>query len=441
MTRFYSVSLIVLMLSLAGCGEESTPRPTDGRPIDGVDNTSSGSYSGRVIDDYLKNARVWLDIDGDYQYTQGPLEVAVGDGITVTLEDGEPTAMTGNGGRFSLDTSALIRDPGEARSLDPRAYSLIAVTVPGLTEEETRSGNVVLDKAYMMSAPPGTQVVTPLTTLLNNDGILETGLFDLDNVLSVALANVNLRSDYVRSGDNRAQAYSRALARFMASQFPGFAADNLSDGTERVLGAPGLNLLRLSYISNAADVIALVDEAAAGGAYTNVDIDSLALPEVPLDLADPVILRQQRAEFETRTTCQPGLADTSEVGGEPEITYSWQMSEGRVTSITDGEKTLIPDYANQTSTSFGYTLTDSAGELERVSPEGPVASCFDAIDDEDLAQNRVISGQQPYTFSGYSPQPAGFPDLVSDWDVRDGNERLLRLPFLDPLVDQERQGT
>lgn len=535
-------SVLFALVLLSGCGETSTELPVDGRDIIGVQNTTPGVYAGRVMDDYLVNARVWLDLNGDNRYNAGPVTVEVEPGTEVTVVDGEPTALTGAGGRFQLDTSSLIRNPDESPDIDPRHYALIAVVVPNLTEEETRAGNVVQTRAYMMSAPPGVQNVSPLSTLLRNRILLGGTLGDTGSSLSIpGLENISPGADYVMAGDTRAQAYARALARFKASQFPDTAGEQLVDGTETVLDGPSLNLLRLSYVQNAAQIIGLVDEAAAGGSYSNVDVDALALPSVPLDLADPFVLRTQRvqayeengnglpaaregvltdsarltfsysaagqlaaisangcmepsmqemvrlanaggrisetgteglpgvsvsqdsytyyreagdderltfdwsaktAAFDTRTTCHAGLATSSALGGEPEKTYHWTLKNGKVETITDGEVTLTPDYNNATGPVFGYTLTrnDNGAVLETVSVDGSISSCEGAIRPEDVDVARVISGQQAYTFTGYEPQPTGFPGLSYDWDIRDGEQHLLRQAFLDPGVDQEGQG-
>lgn len=543
MTRLISLCSVLLALALvSGCGEESTPRPVDGREITGVDNSTPGTYSGRVMDGYLVRARVWLDLNGDNLYNAGPVTVTVEPGIDVTLTGGEPATLTGAGGRFQLDTSSLIRDSEESPDLDPRDYALIAVVVPGLTEEETRSGNVVQTKAYMISAPPGEQTVSPLSTLLRNRILLGGTIFDTETSLSIpGLGNINPNSDYILAGDERAHAYAKALARFKASQFPESAGDNLVDGTETVLDAASLNLLRLSYVQNAEQIMALVDEAAAGGSYSNVDIDALALPTVPLDLADPYILRTQRvkayeengnglpaeregvltdsalltfaynavgqlsainangcmapsmkemvrlanaggrisatgtqalpgvslsqdsyryykesgdderltfdwsgktAAFDTRTTCHGGLATSSELGGEPEKTYHWTFKNGQVDMITDGTVTLTPDYTRATGAVFGYTLSrnDTGEVLETVSVDGSINTCEGSIRPEDVGVSRVISGQQAYTFTGYAPQPTGYPDLAFDWDIRNDQQHLLRNAFLDPDIDLEGQG-
>ena len=65
MKRLIGFSVSVLSLALAGCGEESDELPVDGRDFDGVEYSEPAPYTGKVIDGYLNNARVWLDMDGD----------------------------------------------------------------------------------------------------------------------------------------------------------------------------------------------------------------------------------------------------------------------------------------------------------------------------------------------------------------------------------------
>ena len=73
MKRLLSFTVALFTLALAGCGEESDKSPVDGRDFDAEDYSEPEPYTGRVIDGYLRNARVWLDMDGDSQYTPGPM--------------------------------------------------------------------------------------------------------------------------------------------------------------------------------------------------------------------------------------------------------------------------------------------------------------------------------------------------------------------------------
>lgn len=552
MKRLPSLSVFALTFALAGCGEESDQLPVDGRDFDGVEYSESSVYTGKVIDGYLNNARVWLDMDRDGQYTAGPLTVVLENGAEVVLESGEPTAMSGSGGAFSLDVSELSVDPVVGPDLDPRDYPLIALAIPGQTLEETHAGDVVITDAFMMSASPGLRNVTPLTTLARFRGLagLPEGAGD---DLDASLVDLNLVRDYVLAGDDQAHAYARALARFMASQFPQAYNDLLaapgSDGTERYLSPQAAFLLGISLVQNANQVIDVVNEA-ANGDYANVDVDALTLPEVPLELSDPTLLTKQlvfaqpersgtlpvnlsdlmlsaeivfdysedgriqsvsadgclapsmpelarlisvggyvtslgtqwlpaaalsaqsrvnldnagiderlefdweneRIYFETTTTChdQGGIfAGSSELGGSPEVTYSWTMLDGSLTELVAQipqpgggtlTRTLEPLRTNATTGFPGYRLNEGGSEQESLVFSEALTDC--TVAPEAVGMDLVVSASQAYDFSGYAPQPATFEDLVLEFDAREfaypGPEdvltlrRPLRYGFLDP---------
>ncbi|MCK5886478.1 MAG: hypothetical protein KAG70_08275, partial [Alcanivorax sp.] len=152
MKRLISVTVPLLSLAIAGCGDESDDLPVDGREFDGVTYSERAPYQGRVIDGYLNNARVWLDLDDNGQYTAGPVEIELDSGNTHILEDGEPTVMSGPGGRFSMDVSALDVPPSIGANLDPRDYPLYALAIPGQTLEERSYGDEPVSRAFLMSA-------------------------------------------------------------------------------------------------------------------------------------------------------------------------------------------------------------------------------------------------------------------------------------------------
>ncbi|WP_297795678.1 hypothetical protein [uncultured Marinobacter sp.] len=532
MKSLLPLSVSLFALAMAGCGEKSDELPIDGRDFDGVNYSEPAPYTGRVIDGYLRNARVWLDIDGDGQYSPGPLTVVLESGTEVILREGEPTAMSGANGVFSLDTQSLVRDPGEAPDIDPRDYSLHALALPGKTVEQLPDGDRPVDKAYLMSAPPGVRQVTPLTTLARYRGLAGEGSAVSGSVDS-SMASVNLLSDYIQSGDQRAHAYARAFARFMASQFPVPYSEELAasgaDGTERLLSRQAVYLLGLSLARNAPDVVAIVDDAASAGGYAGVDVGNLALPEVELDLSDPVLLTRQvvsaqseygdlptspsslmttaelsfaygpdgrvkaisaegcmapsmtelarlvtvggqmaslgtqwlpsislslqsrvayesggvderltfdwesqRIYFETTTQCQESLADTSEFGGPPEVTYSWIRGDDGVAELTatsDSEDRVLQlDYANGTPLVTGHRLLVNGEERAVLSLSELSDEC--ALPEDVKDAGHVVSRQQDYSYSAIDA-PVGFDDLTLEFDARNEYFRLLRYSFAD----------
>nr|WP_297398823.1 hypothetical protein [uncultured Marinobacter sp.] len=547
MKRFicFCITVSTLALALAGCGKESDELPVDGRDFDGVGYSASSPYTGKVIDGYLNHARVWLDMDGDSQYTGGAVELELSSGRTITLPGGEPTAMSGPGGVFSLDVSGLALDPAVGPDIDPRNYPLYAVALPGKTLEETGAGDLAVARAYLMSASAGVRNITPLTTLARYRGLAGLGsLPESSGALATSLAGMNLLKDYVLAGDDRAHAYARALARFMASQIPdaynAALSANDSEGTERYLSPQAAFLLGISLVQNADEVIAVVDTAAQGN-YANVDPDALVLPDVPLALSDPMLLTSQRvyaepertdtlpanrsdlavsahlmfdyaedgrlmsvsAEgclapslpelarlvgvsgyparldtqwlpaaslspqsavsygiagvderllfdwqnrriyFETTTTCHDheGVqAGSSELGGNPEITYSWSMQDGHLEALVAEipraggvvTRSLIPATLNAEPGFPGYRLLEEGVEQAALTFTGPVETC--TPDPEAVSVGQAVTAIQPYLFTGYEPQPTGFTGLALELDRRNGLNRPLRFGFLDPVT-------
>ncbi|QUM88613.1 hypothetical protein HWV03_07225 [Moritella sp. 36] len=95
-------------------------------------------YNVKVIDGYLKNAQVWLDIDGDKQ-----------------RGDDEPSILSGDGGVAQLDVTNTV---------NPEKYSAFAKIIFDQTVDED-TGSAANN--YVMSAPPGEMEITPLSTLVD----------------------------------------------------------------------------------------------------------------------------------------------------------------------------------------------------------------------------------------------------------------------------------
>ncbi|MGC3836177.1 hypothetical protein ACPSKX_19100 [Moritella viscosa] len=131
-------------ITLVGCGggggdDKNTGKVTT--PAVTVPVTTAPTsvfYNVKVIDGYLKNAQVWLDINGDKK-----------------LDDDEPSIFSGSGGVAQLDVTNII---------NPEQYSSFAKIIFGQTVDED-TGPVAND--YVMSAPPGEKEITPLSTLVS----------------------------------------------------------------------------------------------------------------------------------------------------------------------------------------------------------------------------------------------------------------------------------
>jgi hypothetical protein len=122
---FFSAT-VTLVLLLAGCS---------GR----TDSTSPSTISGTVMDGYLKNATVFLDLNDN--------------GV---FDSGEPSTTTDSNGIFSIKVSDdLIQ-----------AHSLIASADVGITIDLDRP-NSPITQQYFLTSPRGKNtVISPITTLI-----------------------------------------------------------------------------------------------------------------------------------------------------------------------------------------------------------------------------------------------------------------------------------
>lgn len=131
--KLHPLVLALGLIPLVGCGGG-----------DGGNTTST--YSITTIDGYLKNAQVWLDLDGDF-----------------LLDNNEPSALSGENGVADLDVTDII---------NPEQYPVVVQAIAGKTidigdDVQNPANNAPIDISYMMSAPAGETDITPLSTLVH----------------------------------------------------------------------------------------------------------------------------------------------------------------------------------------------------------------------------------------------------------------------------------
>ena len=156
--RFNAITLalgLVSIVGLSGCDDDDTTvsTTTPNSP------TETAKYSVTAIDGYLRNARIWLDLNGNY-----------------ALDDGEPNAISGDGGVADLDVTNVD---------NPEQYPVVVQAISGQTIDEDEPGVTVSDD-YMMSAPPGEKDVTPLSTLVHV--LIEQNTTDSDDAAAIEAA-------------------------------------------------------------------------------------------------------------------------------------------------------------------------------------------------------------------------------------------------------------
>ncbi|NOH81634.1 hypothetical protein F0231_18010 [Vibrio sp. RE86] len=201
--RLNSISLALWLagaIVLSGCHDDSTTvsgSPSDPATPSTPSNTTS--YSVTAIDGYLRNARVWLDLNGNY-----------------LLDDGEPNAISGNGGVADLDVTGID---------NPEQYPVVVQAIAGQTVDEDEP-NITVSDDYMMSAPPGETDVTPLSTLVHV--LVEQNTTDSDDAAAIEAAK---QAAIQQVADQLGLDENQILGDFVESgvQAAAYAAENLVD--------------------------------------------------------------------------------------------------------------------------------------------------------------------------------------------------------------------
>ncbi len=206
MKRVYSQTLLLatvfsLTLLMAACSgqESSIPDQAELTPTTGATGSSATDLNGTVMDGYLRDATVWLDINENYQW-----------------DEGEPRTTSGEGGSFSFS----LRDMGDLGS--PRQYRLMVHALPGVTVDEdlrdSGAGTGEVTSGFVLTAPPGNNIVSPLTTLVvaqydylkQRDGVATYG--QAHNIVrSLLSTNVSLLQDYQATNLYYLYGFARAL--------------------------------------------------------------------------------------------------------------------------------------------------------------------------------------------------------------------------------------
>ncbi|WP_261887406.1 hypothetical protein [Vibrio aerogenes] len=165
---------------LVGCGSDDNKGNTDSSGIDNI-------YKVTAIDGYLNGARVWLDVNGNYQF-----------------DADEPSAITGNNGQAEINVNGVEH---------PENYSLMVQSIKGQTVDEDLGQAVAVD--YVLSAPAGTPYISPLTTVvqLNLAAGKSNSTEEAVNTLAsnLGIDPAQILSDYIQQADNKSAFAARSL--------------------------------------------------------------------------------------------------------------------------------------------------------------------------------------------------------------------------------------
>ncbi|MEZ9836996.1 hypothetical protein AB4323_07430 [Vibrio sp. 10N.261.52.C11] len=193
---------LVSIVGLSGCDDDdttvstTTPSETPSTPSSPAETTK---YSVTAIDGYLRHARIWLDLNGNY-----------------VLDDGEPNAISGDGGVADLDVTDVD---------NPEQYPVVVQAISGQTIDEDEPDVTVSDD-YIMSAPPGEKDVTPLSTLVHV--LIEQNTTDSDDAAAVEAAK---QAAIQQVADQLGLDEDEILGDFVESgvEAAAYAAENLVD--------------------------------------------------------------------------------------------------------------------------------------------------------------------------------------------------------------------
>lgn len=172
-----SLSGLALIGLLSGCGGGGSSSVDAG--VDPVPTPSA--VSGVVADGYLQGATVCLDTNGNK-----------------ICDADEPTAVTGLGGKYTLDAAALALLPEGSTAAD---YPILVEVPATAIDEDT---DAAVGQTYVMAAPAGKhEFVSPITTLVQNQIESNPALTAADAEIQVKAqigvgADSSLFEDYVK---------------------------------------------------------------------------------------------------------------------------------------------------------------------------------------------------------------------------------------------------
>lgn len=220
----------------------------------GSSSSDTATVSGTVADGYLRNAEVFLDMNGNYQW-----------------DEGEPKTMSGAGGHYSFQVS----------SGDAGQYPVVCRVIFGTTVDE--DPNTPVTGSYVMSAPAGvTAFISPMSTLLRAK---VEAMMEADPTMTMGqamdLAMIQLRSQLNLPGgptgpdmladfiDNSGNDYTtmhkvaQQMASLMADQSPQVMPDGVFNRKlyHAMMGQINLKMpyITANVVPGSADVVPTMD--------------------------------------------------------------------------------------------------------------------------------------------------------------------------------------
>lgn len=194
--RLLAVVGILSASIIAGCGGGGG----------GSASGTTSTVSGIVADGYLRNAEVFLDMNGNYQW-----------------DAGEPKTLSGQGGTYALNVSPELVG----------AYPVVVRAVAGQTVDEDHPSVPIANSYVLCSPATHTAFISPMSTLIqqkltgNPRMTMADAMTQLRNQLNLPVG-VDMLGNYVagtQSGPNTANyrtmyQVATLMAELMAQQAP-----------------------------------------------------------------------------------------------------------------------------------------------------------------------------------------------------------------------------
>jgi len=323
----YLILGVLISLMLTACGGGGGSSPSAGPGPSGPSTTSN--YSGVVLDGYLSNARVFLDLNGNGQY-----------------DSGEPSATTNSNGAYTLNaTSAQIS-----------SNAIIVNAIAGTTVDQSNP-NTPITRAYTLTAPPGYLTITPLTTQVAAQ--VSAGLSVSAATTAVqqqlGLTNVDLFSDYIATPNPPAHnvaAAITAVAQMVEAQSTSgttYTATLNSINTDVAsLVVPNITQIQSAASpSAAANIVTSANSHTLGGTIVGLGATGLTLTNGSETLA----ISSGNSSFTFHTPVADGSGYSVQIGTQP-TGYTCSVSNG---TGTMGAADITPVQINCAASSSGGT--------------------------------------------------------------------------------------
>ncbi|MCW8334297.1 hypothetical protein [Vibrio paucivorans] len=239
-----SLLAIAVAATLAACGSDDTSSTGSTN-----EDATTTSLTAKAADGYLVGANACLDLNGDK-----------------VCNDDEPSSVTGDGGEFTI--SGITQEQLE--------QGVILIEIVENQTIDLDNPDTVLTKSYTLSAPPGSDFISPITTLIQNE--VENG-----NTIEQATASVqqqlgtelDITEDYVEA---------KASSDYSEEQQTEFE-----------------NLHRVAQVAATimADNTEILEEAASGAGISVEELTSLIIEEVTAVIAEIAVQVEQQEDAET----------------------------------------------------------------------------------------------------------------------------------------------